>query len=293
METILVLTDFSEISLHAAEYACTLSRQLNVRHIVLYHAYQVIPPVSSGAEAITGQFNYNVVADSFSPEDARLLREGGLQGLEAEKKLLAAAAGDDIVIECATDEIRLADSINDIAEKYHAGLVVLGISEKEGLERILFGSTANGVVDGSKYPVLLVPLKAAIEPVRRIVFAYDLEKVDRKFPGAELKQLLDAFGATLKVVHVDKDHSGSEAGGPGSMPDLDPLLESYHPSFHFIENHDIVEGILHYAGENQASLILAIGKDQGFLKNLFHRRITHKLAYDTSTPLLVIQERNK
>jgi nucleotide-binding universal stress UspA family protein len=256
----------------------------------LYHAYEIILPVSPGAEAITGQLNYNVMVDSFGPEDIRLQRERSLQGLEAEKKLLAAAAGDDIVIECATDEIRLADSINDIAEKYHAGLVVLGISEKEGLERILFGGSAIGVVDGSKYPVLVVPLKAAIEPVGRIVFAYDLEKVDQTFPGTELKKLLDAFGATLKVVHVDKDHSGwaAEAEGPGGMPGLRQLLEPYHPSFDFIENEDIVEGILHYAGENQASLILTIGKSHGFFKSLFHRSVTHKLAYQAPTPLLVV-----
>lgn len=292
METILVLTDFSEISRHAAEYACALSRQLNVRHIVLYHAYEIILPVSAGAASITGQLDYNVLTE-FSPQDEQLLRERSLQGLEAEKNRLSGEDGEDgedIMIECATDEIRLADSINDIAEKYNAGLVVLGISEKDG---ILFGSNAIGVVDGSKYPVLVVPLKAAIEPVSRIVFAYDLEPVDQTFPGAELKQLLDAFGAILKVVHVDKDHSGwvAEVAGPGGMPGLGQLLESYHPSFHFIENEDVVEGILLYAERNQASLILTIGKSHGFFKSLFHRSVMHKLAHHSSAPLLVIHEK--
>jgi nucleotide-binding universal stress UspA family protein len=290
MNTILVLTDFSDVSFHAAEYACALSRQLNSKRIVLYHAYEFIMP--SSPSAITGQLDYTILEDTYNLENNRSLRENSLQRLEEVKNSLTVLVDNDTVIECAAENTRLVDGINDVGEEFETYLVVAGISGKEGLEAILGGNNAVEVADQSRYPVLIVPMQAPVEPIKRIVFASDLENIKDKVPGKNLQKLLDDFKAALMVVHVDKERPQwvTETQGPGGMPELYRLLEAYHPSFDFIGNEDIVAGITEYAEQHKASLILAIGRSHGFFKSLFHRSLSHKLAYHSPIPLLFIHE---
>ena len=47
MESILLLTDFSEAALHAARYACVFAGIFKSKQMILFHAFQRIPTVSN------------------------------------------------------------------------------------------------------------------------------------------------------------------------------------------------------------------------------------------------------
>jgi len=46
MKTLLILTDFSDVAAHAAEYACRLSLQFKSEKIILLNAYNAVQPVA-------------------------------------------------------------------------------------------------------------------------------------------------------------------------------------------------------------------------------------------------------
>ncbi len=53
------------------------------------------------------------------------------------------------------------DTIIDSAEKFGAGLIIIGTHGRKGLEKIMFGSVAEGVVKRATVPVMTVnPFKA-------------------------------------------------------------------------------------------------------------------------------------
>ena len=61
----------------------------------------------------------------------------------------------------------VADVIIEQAKKHRADLIVLGTHGRRGLSRIVMGSDAEGVVRGTKVPVLLVRSPARKSPPKR------------------------------------------------------------------------------------------------------------------------------
>jgi len=281
MNCILVLTDFSEAALHAAHYACALSRQLQNKKLIFYHSYTVILPFPGTASVI--EKDNDAIQNASKEAMEELL--AGLKDLIPDDTITAT------MIEPAMDTTTLAVSANTIAEKYNADMVVMGITGKGSAEQVLAGSNTMRVARECRCPVLIIPPGAPIEPVLRIVFACDLQKVTETTPVMELKKLLDNFKAPLMVVNVE--HKGKDFTSEMSTnaSSLYLLLETYQPAFHYVNNVDTVAGITEFAVSNKASLIIMIPRSHGFFEGLFHRSVSRKLAYHTSIPLLLVQEK--
>lgn len=285
MNTILLLTDFSEASLHAARYAAALTRQFHASRLILFHAYQVIMPVPVSEIPVSAD------TSSFA-ENSEALYNASLEGLKSLHDKLSGLINTDTVVKYRSEDIHLADSINEIAEEEGVDLVVMGITGKSKLEQTIVGSNTIRVSNESNYPVLIVPPQAVIEPVKRIVLACDLKKLGETLPAKELKKILEEFQAELFVVNVDHKQKNLSPETPLNAVFLNDLLALYHPAFHYVDNPDPVGGIMEFSKAHQASLIITIPKSHGFFEGLFHRSVTHKLAYHTSIPLLVIHEKS-
>ena len=284
MDTILLLTDFSDNALHAAQYACTIARQLGYQRIVLHHAYEVMVPVAPGIAI--GQVN-NSIESTYDPEYDRIMREANLKTLEELKAGLAHFAGEDLTLECSTSSLDLANGTADAIENYGASLVMMGVTGTDGLDRMLLGSNAARVMESAVCPVLLVPLEAPIQPVRRITLACDLRHIDETIPLAELEEILDGFQAPLTVLKVGEVKPEDQAGADF----LHMLLERYQPTFDLVENKDTVNGIMEHASLQTTSMVIVIQRKHGFFRDLFHKSVTNKLADQTRIPLLVLHEK--
>lgn len=276
MDNILVLSDFSDVAFHAACYAAGLTLQLHSKQLILYHAYEIVVPVPGAASAVK-QASASLHADSL--EKLKALH-GGLQ------KFLSNAT----TVHYRAEGLSLDTSINDVAKAENADLIVMGITGRSALEQQLIGSTTIGVAAKSRYPVLIVPGGTAIEPVRQILFACDEKQTTQLTAAADLQKILDAFSAPLMIVNVDHNQAHFGEKTPLDTVVLHELLAPYHPSFHYTDNEDTVAGIMEFAMEHEASMIILIPKNQGFLQGLFHRSVTKKLAYHSSIPLLILHE---
>jgi nucleotide-binding universal stress UspA family protein len=277
MDNILLLTDFSPAAFHAARYAAALTQQYHVKELILYHAYEILVPT----------WDIPVVSGS-----SMVLYEDSLRKLKTLHNDLQEFVYAGTNIRYRSESGSLAASINEIAREEHAGLIVMGLTGKSKIEHILSGNDNFRVSDECNHPVLLVPERAIITPVERIVFACDLQEVVTTIPEASLKKILDDLHAALFVVNVDYRNIHFSPKTPLDQSALHTMLASYQPTFHYIENKDLEKGILAFAMEHQASLILTIRKTHGFFQGLFHHSVTHHLAQQTPIPLLVLHERN-
>lgn len=271
----LVLTDFSPAADHAAKYAARLTHDLDTKRLILYHAYQAIVPVSE-------------VTPFTQVIDLESLHKTSLQQLETVKRTLAPLVSAGTTIDCRTEETVLTPFINDIAEEEKVDMLVMGTTGKSTLEKVLVGSNTLRVVKESHYPVLIVPPQASIAPLEKILFACDLEKTKENLPAAELTKVLDRLRAPLMVVNVDHEEKRFGPDTPRNVSIVYRLLEPYHASFHFIDNDDVIEGIMNFAEENDASLILMHTRNRGFFESLFHRSTTKQMIYHTTLPLLLL-----
>ena len=277
MKTILVPTDFSDTAYNAATYALALSKSLGAVRIVLYHAYELIVPIPDVPTMIP----------MVNPDD---LREASMEGLEKMKNELGALVPAETSLVIRADNTLLAATIEEVCKNEEADLIVMGITGGSKLEEVLVGSNTIDVVKNTSYPVLIVPGNARYKAIEKIVFAADLRKVAETTPVEPLKKLLHIFNAELHVINIDHESRHFSTDTPFETLMLDTLLEDFHPEYHFIDNPNVVEGIVEFAEENHADLILTIPKKHGLFEGIFKRSRTSKLAYQTHIPLLTLHE---
>ncbi len=271
METILVLTDFSEAASYAASYACILARQLGARNIVLYHSYQSV--VSPG-----GTVEY--------VGDEKSLHDISVEALKGLADSLKDQVPGEIALRYVTD-MRALEEINDVAIDEGAELLVMGVTGKGKLEEMVAGSHAIRVCEASGLPVVLVPAQIPMQPVGNLVFACDLEDVAETIPRQQINNLLDAFHVPLSVVHVGKQDVENQ-----DTKILYAWLENYDTMYYNLDKEETATAILDFTKEIPAPLLLLVAKKHGFPAGLFHRSITKQLAFHSTIPLLVLREQD-
>lgn len=272
-----ILTDFSEPAFRAAEYACELAGCLGIKRIVLFHAYQPVLAVAGTPAGTIGNYDQDAYLESM--ESLALLQDR-----------LQSIVERDVSFELATENTVLAgmiDMINMRSMNDEVDIIVMGVSEKTGFEKLFMGSTTTEVVKKSKQPIMIVPEDTLLgRGIKTIVLTIDLKQIDN-LPVQQLYEFLDALPAKLEMVSVET--KAKEKYSPEmdeAIVRLHALLEKYNPSFNYIIGVDVVEEVLGFAGKQKASMIIAVHQKHGFLSNLFHKSIIKKLAYNSKVPLL-------
>jgi len=274
MKSLLILTDFSEAAFRAAEYAAELVDTLQVKRIILYHAYQTI--VVGGADLPA------------APINTQRLYLDSMEALGLMQDRLKPLVGQEVKVDMlAQDTSFLPDMINQLCKKENIGLVVMGVSGKSGVEKLLMGSITGSVLKSVEFPALIVPNEAVIgKGIKSIVLCTDLKDL-ADIPTGILYEFLDAFSSQLYIVNVlPESEEGYSTETERSITKLHRDLEKYHPSFHYLQGENTVNDILSFAGEHQASLIIVFPKKHGFFSSIFHKSVSQKLAYNSSVPLL-------
>jgi nucleotide-binding universal stress UspA family protein len=277
MKTIIVPTDFSETSYNAARYALGLARQMNTARVVLYHAYELIVPIPDVPTSVP----------MVNPDE---LRSASMEGLDKMMRELEPLLPENTILASRAENHLLPANIDQVAKQEEADLIVMGITGGSQLEEILVGSNTIDVVKHTTCPVIIVPGSARFRPIRKIVFACDFRKVVETTPVQPLKKLLNVFKPELHVLNIDHESKHFTSDTPYETLMLDTLLEGYDPQFHFIDHTNVVQGIMDFAGKQEADLILIIPKKHGLFDHIFKRSRTTQLAFHTHVPLLAIHE---
>lgn len=260
---ILIATDFSEGSLHAATYAVRLLGATGHRYKVIHTcslAYAtmplMIPDLRSETEEQLGEFTI------------RLLMRAGMHSVEQEVHFGA-----------------LPDVINDLSKDAGAQMVVVGNSGKTGTFPV--GNNAINVIKASRIPVLAVPSAAAIERVEHILLADDLGDV---LPHhMEVLRLIATINRSeVLVVHEGMPITGSAPTWRHGTYGY--ALRDIKLSFHEVCGNDVVDGIERLARTKHVDLVAVIHRHMGAISRLFHPSTAQELARHADRPLLVLED---
>ncbi|HET7147764.1 MAG TPA: universal stress protein [Candidatus Nitrosopolaris sp.] len=139
---ILVPIDGSEYSLNAAKYAIRIAKDEKAK---LFCIHVITPRIPYGyaAAATDGQY-YEDVKDRVE------------SWFDKVRDMAKAEDVADVKTEIFIDVKSVIESIIDYASRKNIDLVVIGTRGRTGLKRFLMGSVANGVVQHTHCPVLLV-----------------------------------------------------------------------------------------------------------------------------------------
>ena len=184
MKTILIPTDFSETSKNAARYAIHFAKELGFTKLVLFNAHE---------RYIETDPTLLVSVPDFS--------EGAMQAsteaLEKFKNDLLLFVDAGMEIETYSQYTFLTDAINEIAKKFDADYVVMGVTGGDKLTEAFMGSFAIDVAKVSQVPVIIVPPNTSFTPIEEVMLACDFKNIEKTTPVSAITHLLDETKAKL------------------------------------------------------------------------------------------------
>lgn len=141
---ILVASDLSDASDNAMNFAKAIARRFG-SHILVAHVSEGVIPVAV-PEGELFEYNSAALIEKQLEETRLALREEGFS------------------VDTVDAYGPIRHEIEALAKSHHADLVVLGTHSRTGLDRLLFGSEAEGVLRSLTCPVLTVGPQAGIAP---------------------------------------------------------------------------------------------------------------------------------
>jgi nucleotide-binding universal stress UspA family protein len=274
VKPILVPTDFSDISIHAAHYAAALAADWG-SDLILVHV-QPLPLVIS--DIPLPYENYELS-----------LEEAGLQMKDLEAALQARLPAG---LQCSS-QVLSGDFIlqmKGLIREKEPPLIVMGKRGMGATEAFFMGSHAVAATRHLSCPILIVPKNADFVAIRKVGFACDMKNVMETVPFDAIRDLLEKFKASLDVLYV---------GIPGE--EINPImlseskfiqnnLAAFRPEIHFSDEEDILKGFEDFIKAQHIDLLLLVPKKHGAVDSLFHISIAKKVVLNLAIPILALHE---
>ena len=273
MKNIIVPVDFSTTASNAAEFAGNLAAFYGAE-VWLYHAYEIPIALSEFAYPVLDIAEMQKAAE----HELEILKENTLSKLRVP-----------IPLHTRAEMNVLQAGLNNLCEELSPDLVVIGLSGKNSLTRLIVGSNTIRTINDLKYPLLIIPPQAEFIPVRKIGFACDYKEVGDSTPLHLLKKLVTDFHADLYVLNIDHHHRTNGVSQEQSLK-MNELLNGVKAEYHSVEAPDVTEGINWFIDKEKLDWIMMIPKKHRLLDKIFKRSHTKELIFHTHTPVLCIHE---
>ncbi|MEJ6980395.1 universal stress protein [Pedobacter sp. P351] len=281
MKTILVLTDFSDRSEHAAEVAWHMALRMEAE-LLFYNAYYYMPQAED---------TYTGVIPVHSRSYAAFEKESLEQLFELTDRLADRFSGDKKPsVRCQNGMGDLAENVRDVLNKENIWMIIMGDKREEGLfTHLLYVSGASEVLKVATCPVLMIPEKFSFHNLDRVALA--LASFDQADFWAlkYVTQMALPFDSEVIVIHVSAKKAHEKEGNR-------VLEEFYHQSgsidydkisFHDIQGDDITKSLVNFEQIAGLDMLAVVHKKHPFYEELFHTSTTKQLMGYHSIPLLV------
>ena len=283
MKTILVLTDFSAKSKHAADVAWKIAQQVKA-NLLLYNVCY-IPDSKAVVAGYGGRYydNYSIYNEAASLNlqalAGQLIRRNWDENVEFNP-----------TVRCTHDVGVLKDKIKEVQQREDIWMVVMGDrSDGTNFQKLIKGSDSDEVIERAQCPVLLVPEKSTLTSIRRIVFATDV------FSGADLRalnfvsSLAEPFKADITVAHINLDELGESVDAVKTKVEKAMKEDISYSAITYteIQADEVPKTLLQFACNVSSDIVTLVHKKYPFFEELFHVSTTKKVLDYHLLPLLV------
>jgi nucleotide-binding universal stress UspA family protein len=266
MKTIIVPTDFSNASINAVLFAADLALDVNAT-LQIYHA---VPE----HVVLIDELDYDV---EYAETEEAMQQLENLQ--EKIKNYTQYRLSIDVHLKYGNIDHVLEESCKQAAPF----AVVMPATEKNAIQRFLSGSETLSASHKLDVPLLLIPNEAAFNGFKKIAIATDLNEVYETMPLDNLTQWIEAFKPVLEIVFVKEDSKFGIENVTEAVA-LQTHFVKYHPTLRYIQNSNIVEGIITYLDKNRPDLLIIIPKKHSF----FHKSFSRQFIIHPAIPTMII-----
>jgi len=285
MKTLLVATDFSANARHAADYAYKLAEQLKA-NLILCNAIIVPAEVPDAGFVSWPMYEYEELLKD-SKGELRKLQEK----LEEENQGNAFKPS----IHCASNAGTVPYVINDLVKQKNILLGVIASHEKNTLNELVIGNHTRQMIDETTVPLLLVPFKAEIRPIKKIAFATDFAQAEKDLQSIyKLIKLIRPLNAELLITHIEDAGelpTESKKWLDNFLVELSNKADYPHIYYRLIKSNTPERGLEWLSEYGRIDVLAMVHREHGFFESIFKGSHTQKIANHLNIPLLVLPQK--
>lgn len=183
----------------------------------------------------------------------------------------------------------LVESLLRIQENQKIDMVIMGTSEAQDNEIKLISNTSNFVAQVD-CPVLVVPEDLEEFRIKNIALVLGKEEIDDREALKTLLEVSQKFNAQVHVLTIENTSElyGYSKADRTNENLLEYYLENFYSEHTFIENSDVVKGILSHAKKKDMDLIAILPRNHAKRSNPSEGRLTEMLTLKSKIPILAI-----
>lgn len=269
---ILVLTDFSPLSKTAIYYALKMGNHLQAEFTILNVVRLDGVPKSN----LKWKQIEKALMEAANEEGEKLLAE-----LKSKTKSPIAFK--------AIKGHTVADVVKKYTKRHYTNLVVMGSQGASQLKKFRLGGTTVSVIDAIYSPVLAIPKMAEYKNFKHIVYASDLQHVQKELELIiSFAKIFDTHIHMAHVVTAIDKHMEMERDYVQALIDKTGYKKI---DFKLIIDDKISEAIDLYIQKTKADLLTTFTHQLSLYEKLFGLSVTRKLAYQGNIPLLAFKRK--
>lgn len=275
IKTILVPTDFSDLSINALQAAVKMAQRHEAK-LMIAHAVHTYYMIDRGGKQVIGS---DTVQDNINNAKIKL---NELQISLHEKC--------NITIETKISSESLLDTINDLIDTEKVDLVVMGTSGRQKMKQFILGSNSYNILLNANCSVLLIPENFKKTSFKKILFPVRVNH--------ELDQKAD-----LSILLANKNNGAINLLGVGDLDKMEEvkkdyiamkrnlMLKSAEYESEFQLSHDNAEVIIQAAVDKKSDLIILADEDEDSWKSFMADNFFKKMINGTNIPLLIVKSK--
>jgi nucleotide-binding universal stress UspA family protein len=279
MKTILFPTDFSDNSMHAAQYAAMLARRFDAK-LVLLHVFTNIITLASEPQMLTDTGMLEEQLVKVSTRNLEVFAE----------KLILNTGLPSIQIEHTLEYGFVAECIVNTSKNMEVDMIVMGTKGVTNLLDKWVGSNAENVVQAAECPVWVVPNGSQLIVPQTFIYAADYEE-NEALATQTLLEFTTPLGATCKVIHIHEYFDMDIMDKTKELvKDLKQEFKGKNITFKDLNRKEIVEGIETYTKTHNPDVLALAVYEKSLFSNWFNSSITKHFVDDAKIPMLIFKK---
>jgi nucleotide-binding universal stress UspA family protein len=274
MDTLIAATDFSKAALNASKFAAAIAAELGAKLLIVNVLELPLNPVPIPLNSV----------------ELDEVEKAAAERMEKLKAQLLFYTDNKIEVTTELGYGFLENVLDQYGEKFSPLAMVFGLSSNAS-KLPFIGSTTLRILPSFRFPVLVVPERAAFCGIHNIAIASGAEHIGESQTLDIIKVWLKKFNVAPDIIHVNNSKD-SILESMAENVFLYNQLKEFTPGFCSITNENIEDGVFALMKEKKSDLLMVLPGKYSFLQKLFHASHTKKLILHSSLPVLAVPLKN-
>ncbi len=187
----------------------------------------------------------------------------------------------------------LIDEIRSIAKEDGVDLIVLPISDSPKFNKTQLNIIRDNIFEKNRASLLIVPFGCEFRPVKDIVFATDLKKLNN-YPQYlhDVINYARLFDSNIHFIHISSKEKAEEWDNSDTYRLVMREIEkNKRHSFKSLYGKKILESVAQYVEECHADILVVVKHQHYFLESIFHESVSNEISLNSKVPVLVMREK--